>query len=277
MDIEFKSAEGVSHERLIEAFMNGYHGYFVNVALNQRILLHMIRADSVDLPSSLVAMNGEKIIGLAAIARRGWTSRLAAMGILPEFRGKKIGTALLKRALDDARGRGERAMVLETIEQNEPARRLYQAAGFKTVRRLVGYVCPTVVPAPDSALDEIDPLDVSERVAQWSMPDLPWQIAPQTLAALNPPHRGYGLGPAFALLTDPSANPITFRSLVVDPFKRKQGWATRLVRALAAAFPEKTWRFSAHVPEEIPFQFFTSLGFEKDKLTQLQMERTLLV
>ena len=49
----------------------------------------------------------------------------------------------------------------------------------------------------------------------------------------------------------------------------------RLLRALSARFPGKQWRFSIVIPEEIPEAFFSKLNFRKDRLSQIQMARTL--
>ncbi len=47
------------------------------------------------------------------------------MAIAPGARGQGIGLWCMDRLVDEARARGERSMVLEVIEQNDPAVRLY--------------------------------------------------------------------------------------------------------------------------------------------------------
>ena len=41
----------------------------------------MVRKDGIDLAISRVLFTDDEPVGIALIARRGWTSRLAAMGI----------------------------------------------------------------------------------------------------------------------------------------------------------------------------------------------------
>ena len=90
--------------------------------------------------ADVVLLAGDIPAGIALIARRGWTSRLAAMGISLEWRGRGAGTWFINGLLREASERGEREMVLEVIEQNEPAVALYTRSGFEIVRRLVGLI-----------------------------------------------------------------------------------------------------------------------------------------
>jgi ribosomal-protein-alanine N-acetyltransferase len=51
----------------------------------------------------------------------------------PDARGKGIGSALLTKALDIARGKGVRAMFLEVDATNTAALNLYKKAGFAKI------------------------------------------------------------------------------------------------------------------------------------------------
>src|SRR5271169_4438173 len=55
--------------------------------------------------------------------------RIIDIALLPEYRGRGIGGALLAEVLDEARGRG--LMVSIHVERNNPAQNLYQRLGFK--------------------------------------------------------------------------------------------------------------------------------------------------
>jgi ribosomal-protein-alanine N-acetyltransferase len=52
------------------------------------------------------------------------------LAVRPAFRGRGIGTALLRRLLADARALGARRATLEVRASNEGARRLYERLGF---------------------------------------------------------------------------------------------------------------------------------------------------
>ena len=103
----------------------------------------------------------------------------------------------MARLIDEARARGERAMVLEVIQQNEPAVRLYTKCGFRTVRRLVGYVASPPHDgdsrrAEQAALVEIDVRELARQVSV--RPARPALADPgESLAQMGPPNVAYRL------------------------------------------------------------------------------------
>jgi len=52
------------------------------------------------------------------------------IAIVPELRGRGIGTALLQRVIEEARRLGARRATLEVRASNEGARKLYERLGF---------------------------------------------------------------------------------------------------------------------------------------------------
>ena len=107
-------------------------------------LVQATRVDSVDLASSCIFVRDGTAIGGALIARRGWTSRLAGMAVVPEARRSGVGRAVMHHLLGEAKARKDRRMVLEVIEQNTAAVNLYRAVGFRQIRRLIGFAGPAV-------------------------------------------------------------------------------------------------------------------------------------
>jgi len=67
-------------------------------------------------------------IGLAP--REGGDCELLRLYVRPALRTKRVGRALMARALDAARRRGYRRAYLGTLPEMEAARRLYAALGF---------------------------------------------------------------------------------------------------------------------------------------------------
>jgi ribosomal protein S18 acetylase RimI-like enzyme len=278
MNLELESVLGYSLDRAVDLLNRGFADYVVPIELDAVELHQMVVQDGIDVSSSRVVYHDGQAAGIALIARRGWTSRLAAMALVPEARGAGVGSWLVDRLIDEAQARGEHAMVLEVIEQNGPATQLYHKSGFRTVRRLVGY---TLSPPHDNletdkeqhaALQEIDIREFARQVSGHGLPDLPWQISGESLAQMGPPNVAYRLGDASVLLSDPEAPQVAVRALLVVPQSRQRGQATRLLRALLARYPLKTWRVPALCPEETggPFE---RAGFERGALSQFQMIR----
>jgi ribosomal protein S18 acetylase RimI-like enzyme len=209
-------------------------------------------------------------VGVALIARRGWTSRLAAMALVPEARGQGVGRWAMGQLLDQARARGERRMVLEVIESNEPAVRLYRHSGFCLLRRLAGYKAVSPNGADPIPVEEVDIREVARLVTAHGLPDLPWQVSGESLALMGPPNRAYRLGDAYAVISDPAAPQIVVRSVVVKPEGRGQGLAARLLHLLMDSHPDTRWIVPALCPEEMG-GLFERVGFARSEISQLQM------
>ncbi|HZM20930.1 MAG TPA: GNAT family N-acetyltransferase, partial [Anaerolineales bacterium] len=111
-------------------FLNlSFENYVVPIQFNVSQFVTLLRKDSIDLDSSRVLLIDEEPSGIALIARRGWTSRLAAMGIFRQMRGKGAGSWFMERLVQEAHQRNDHEIVLEVIEQNESAVKLYQKLG----------------------------------------------------------------------------------------------------------------------------------------------------
>lgn len=276
MSISFRPALSYSFSELAGFMNRGFTGYFVPMQFTPELLARMVRLDGADLDLSQVMILDEQPIGIALIARRGWSSRLAAMGIAPEGRGQGIGRQAMDHLIAEARKRNDRMFVLEVIEQNTSAVRLYQRVGFQTVRRLVGMTAQAPqAEAPAEQPEEIDVRTVAQMATRYGLSDLPWQLSGETLSQFAPPARGYRLGQAYALIGDPSQARIDLRCLVVAPEARRQNQASQLLAGLFQLFPGKTWGIPAIMPEELALPALERAGFAHNELSQLQMQLAL--
>ncbi|MBX3737217.1 MAG: GNAT family N-acetyltransferase [Candidatus Didemnitutus sp.] len=278
MAFTFPSLFDFGLEPAAQVLARGFSDYFVPIPATPAMLLGMVRGDSVDLTVSRVAVRDGQPVGAALIARRGWTSRLAGMAIVPEARRTGVGRALMDQLLAEARARGERAMVLEVIEQNAPAVQLYEACSFKKIRRLTGHAGRPETPQTDAAataaLEEIDPRALASLVAEHGLPDLPWQISAETIAQATSPALAFRLGPSALLLSSPAAETVALRAIVTERAHRGRGHSLALLRAVMTKFPGKEWRASAIFPEEMG-ETFTAAGLTRTPLSQWQMTRPL--
>jgi ribosomal protein S18 acetylase RimI-like enzyme len=260
---------------LAEHLNSSFRGYLVEIKFSPTLVNYLLRQDHVDLTTSQVVLEAGQPVGLALVARRGWTSRVAAMGIISERRGEGIGEWLMRQIIAQAGDRQDRILVLEVIEQNHPAVRLYQKLGFQTLRRLVGYRAQAPVGRANGDLQEVDIREVARFLTYHAAPDLPWQLSGETLAQGGWPNRGYRLGAAYGAISNPEQSQIALKALVVPPEARRQGAATALIQALAAKYPSKTWTVPPIWPEETVASLFEKLGFTRESLSQLQMKLTL--
>ena len=260
---------------LVKLLNLGFENYLVLIQFNLSQFLTMMRKDSIDLSSSRVLLADGEPSGVALIARRGWTSRLAAMGISQQMRGKGAGSWFMEKLIDEALERGDHEMVLEVIEQNEAAVRLYQKYGFQTMRRLVGFTRTDGMETSTADLQEIDLRTAGSLISQHGSPDLPWQLSAETIAHLNPPARAYRKGQSYAVISNPDAEQVVIWSLLVEKDARGNELGVEMLNSIATKHAGKTWRVPAILPEELG-KTYEKAGFEKEHLSQWQMSLTLI-
>ena len=268
--LSLKPAIEFSIPQLADLFTRGFEGYFIPVHITETILLTMLRRDSIDLSASRIILKDGEPAGLALIARRGWTSRLAAMGIVTGARSKGAGTVAMESLIEEARARGDREMILEVIAQNTAGVKLYQKMGFKTVRNLLGYRIENPQVESREKLEEIDIRELARQVTYHGLADLPWQLSGVTISHHAPPARAFRLNDAYCLISDPNAEHISISSVLVKTRSRGAGLSPVLMRTLFSHFPSKTWHVPALFPEEICF-VFEAAGMQREELSQYQM------
>lgn len=269
-----RSAIGYPLPELIETLNRGFENYFVPIQFNISQFSTMLRKDSLDLDSSRVLLIDGEPSGIALIARRGWTSRLAAMGISQPVRGKGAGSWFMDKLIEESRQRNDREMVLEVIEQNESAVKLYQKYGFQIVRRLIGFIRTSSADNGAGSLEEMDLREAGRLISLYGLPDLPWQLSGETIAHMTPPVRAYCKSQAYAVISNPDAEHIVIWSLFVHPDARGNELGLDMLKSLIAMHTGKTWHVPAILPEELG-KVYEKAGFEKEKLSQWQMKLTL--
>ena len=256
---------------LVQYLNQGFEDYFIPIQFNHVTFLNMLRKDGIDLTASRILLVDHEPCGIALIARRGWMSRLAAMGISSERRGRGVGSWFMEKLIEEACKRGDRKLVLEVIEQNEPAVKLYRKYGFKNVRRLLGFLRKDPEKSDPGDLQEIDLREMGRLISQYGLPDLPWQLSGESIAQMNPPARAFRNGQAYVAVSNPEAEHVVIWSLLVEPQARGRGLGTRLLKSLiASGAATRTWHAPAIFPDEFQ-KIFRKAGFEQEKLSQWQM------
>lgn len=279
MDLQLQPAHTLTIEQLAALFNEAFTGYIGGeIRFTPAAFARFLSRDDADLDYSQVFLREGQPVGFGYVARQGWTSRLAAFGIIASASGAGVGKAAMTQMIEQARERGDRVYLLEVIEQNTRAVRLYQGVGFEIMRRLVGYAVenPPAESADAVSPNEIDVYDAACIIVQHGAPDLPWQVAGMHLARSAPPDHAYELDQAYAIISNPAAATIAIRGLIVPPDLRRQGRASRLLRALFAQYPDKKWVLSAIFPEEIGGELLTGFGFERQSISQWQMRLSLV-
>lgn len=280
MDFDPAPASRYPLPDLVKLLNRGFEEYPVPIRFNADMFENMLRKDGIDLADSRVLIADDQPCGIALIACRKAirTSRLAAMGIAREARGKGAGSWFMKGLIQEACERGDRQMVLEVIEHNEPAVRLYRKHGFESVRRLVGYAHQSrdTETAKNQTYDlrEVDLREAGTLISRYGLPDLPWQLSGESITLMNPAPRAYRHGQAYVVISNPEAEHVVLWSLLVKPEARGRGLGTQMLKLVIAQHGERKWHVPALCPEEFG-RVFEKASFQKEKLSQWQMKLSL--
>ena len=90
----------------------------------------------------LVAMRGGDMLGEAFVGARATdpeTAELYSIVVDKASRGQGVGRRLTAAAIDWARSKGCRRVVLTVVPENKPARAVYEALGFQIEHREENY------------------------------------------------------------------------------------------------------------------------------------------
>lgn len=68
------------------------------------------------------------------------SAEVVYVGVTPEYRGQGIASAMLRRAMEQARGRGRDALSVAVDSRNAYALKVYRELGFAETRRRLAYV-----------------------------------------------------------------------------------------------------------------------------------------
>ncbi|KXK13056.1 MAG: N-acetyltransferase GCN5 [Chloroflexi bacterium OLB14] len=283
--MNLQPASNFTIPQLADLMTRSFEGYLVPININESALLTMLKRDSIELNLSRVMMQNDEPVGIALIARRGWTCRLAAMGILPQARNQSLGSQTMHKLIEEAQARQDKEMLLEVIEQNTAGVKLYEKVGFKKVRRLVGYKIENpqfVAEDGDKSksahsavlgeveLKEIDIRELARLVTYHGLKDLPWQLSGTTIMQHTPPARAFKLNDAYCLISNPDANDIVIWSVLVKARSRGAGLSNVIIKTLFKKFQNKIWHVPALFPEEMSF-IFEQAGMQRENISQWQM------
>ncbi|QJX48456.1 GNAT family N-acetyltransferase [Hymenobacter taeanensis] len=264
--MEFTSAE------VAAAMTRSFQHYFVPMVFDAAAFERRFRGEHLDPAASRLWFQGDELVGVVFIARRGWQSRVAAMGLVPEYRSQGLGKIMLGTALKEAQQRGDQSMLLEVFTENVPAIRLYERLGFRRTRRLLGFRQEAgAAPNTGEMLTEMDPLELARVVIRETEEPLPWMSSGETLLSITKPTKAFRLQEQAYALIRPDANGQFVQMLLVPRAYRRQGWGTRLVRALEARFPDYPTIVPCLVPEGPGTDFMRACGWAQTDLALYEM------
>jgi GNAT superfamily N-acetyltransferase len=289
-----ESPLNLSIEALAEALTHCFEGYIMPAHFTGLLLANMVRVEAIDLSCSLIASEGDGPVAIALIARRGKRARVAAMAVAPLARRKGVGKALMLRAIEDARKRGEEELILEVIEQNPAAIELYKQVGFEIQHRLIGFegilreesevlqpalIGPTKKTAKKSravkpVIKECSFSDVANALRQRGFLASSWSMSPATTEQLSGPSRAVKCGEIYAVIGVSGEEVVSCRTLGFAKSPSKDAIRMWLL-AMAHEYAGKKLYIPAFFPEPEYAEAFADSGLKVGAITQFQMALSL--
>lgn len=260
-------------------FNQAFAGYLAGwVEMDAAALARFLCAQGADLCySRFVREKRGALVSFGYINRTGKISRLAGMGTVPAARRTGAAGYLLSQLLDEAKARGDEALMLEVFEQNLPAHALYQRYGFCEVTRLFGWRRGPDVRLGSSQpeqIEEVSILGAIQTPTAIEYPNLPWQISRHAIAKLSAA-RAYRADTSAVVIGDPESPPVRVHGFF--NVAENVDWKT-LRSALASVlerFPNREFFAPAIFPEEFGVEIFEPLGFVREPLNQFLMRKDL--
>ena len=140
-DMIFSNLSQIPPSDIYSAFIRAFSDYQIPVEMTFQEMVLENTQRGVDYTASFGAFsdNGE-LTGFILCGVRENEGTLSyydsATAVIPAYRGRGIARLLLDKVLADANSRGAHTFVLEVIQDNLKAQKLYESHGFSTSREL---------------------------------------------------------------------------------------------------------------------------------------------
>lgn len=257
-------------------FSRAFAGYVGgSIEMDASALARFVLHQGADVFFSRFARTPEGLTGFAYINRTANISRVGGMGVVPEARRAGLARRLLVHLLEEARTRGDQAMMLEVIEQNPAAHRLYAQQGFREIGRLLGWRRKANTQANDSTalLEEISLIGAIQIPSALEYPDLPWPISRHAIAK-SAAKFAFQSGQALIVLGDPEVSPVRLHALSCSD---RMDWAAlrETLSALLQRYPDCEFFTPPVFPEQFGQEVFQPLGFVREPMSQFLMRHDL--
>jgi GNAT superfamily N-acetyltransferase len=255
--------------RIFTQAFAGYVGgsFEMDAASLARFLFHQ----GADLSHSYFVGTDAGLTGFAYVNRTGNISRVGGMGVVPAARRAGVARRLLAHLLEEAQTRGDQAMMLEVIEQNPAAHRLYVQQGFRETGHLLSWRRKAGGPANESTepLEEISLIRATQIPSALEYPELPWPITRHAIAK-SAAACAFRSGPALVVIGDPEVPPVRLHALSCSD---TMDWEAlrKTANAVLQRYPDREFFTPAVFPEQFGQEVFQPLGFAREPLSQFLM------
>lgn len=122
-------------EEFVDAQNDIFADYIIPLKSSPQFLRDFMRSVGGRIEDVLIATHDEDIIGYVNPVVDGREAWIGGLGVIPSFRRKGLGIRLMIAAEELAHSRGAEEIILEVIEGNLPALKLYRRLGYSEGRK----------------------------------------------------------------------------------------------------------------------------------------------
>ena len=138
-----KNLSQLPFDEVLQAFLSSFEEYFVELPKDIDYWQNRFSESGVDWSLSFGMIEQQQLVAFIIHSIGTHQGRLTAYnagtGVIPEFRGQKIIDALYDFAIPELKRSGIQKCLLEVIDKNEAAIRVYTRIGFLRLRQLMSF------------------------------------------------------------------------------------------------------------------------------------------
>lgn len=124
-------------DELIEVQNEIFTDYIIPLRSTKEFFVDFQKSVGGSLSDVIVALHKRSIVGYANPVVDGPEAWIGGLGVIPQMRGRGIGTRLMVASEDICRARGVSEIILEVIEGNSKAMQLYERLGYRPARKFL--------------------------------------------------------------------------------------------------------------------------------------------
>ena len=184
----FQSLEGIALETVYPVFLEAFSDYALPVQLSYEAFQSGLRRKGFQASVSAGAFQDGALVGFLLGGLRMWDQKLTVYdmgtGVIPRARRMGMGDRLFDTVQVQMKDRGACQYLLEVLQDNEGAYRLYEKKGFRVRRELACYrlereACQPMRTRP---VRHVERLNLEALQAFWNCQPS-WQNSPETIGA----------------------------------------------------------------------------------------------
>jgi ribosomal protein S18 acetylase RimI-like enzyme len=243
--MEYRFLQKEDFPQLYVTFVKAFSDYVVKMHPSEEQLFEMLTRRGVRYDLSVGAFSGNEMIGFNLNGLDLWKGRLtvydSGTGVIPEYRGRGIASQIFVFSFPKLKQVSAQQYILEVIDTNVSAIRVYEKIGFREVRKLESSKLDgSVIEKP---MEESTGVELKvEAEPDWELFQSFWDWEPSWQNSINSIERSLDVKVSVSAFSEGSCvgYGIVYPSngdipqLAISKGYRRQGIGTRILHRLCA-------------------------------------------